>query len=483
MSLHLPPENRLFIDNQWVEPISKESFASIDPATEKTITRTAFAGEADVARAAEASLRAKSGEWGDMSPEHRGRIVARMGQLIAERAEEIAALETADMGKPLTESRGNVVRSVRTFEYYAGAVDKLTGDSIPVGSNAIAFTMLEPIGVTAHVTPWNYPFANACRSLPTALAAGCTAIVKPASVTPLTTLLLGEIAVEAGLPPGVLGILPGDGRVTGAALVEHPLVRGVTFTGSVSTGRQIAAAAARRLIPTVLELGGKNPQIVFADADLESALAHTMRGSMTNAGQVCTSVSRVLVERAVYPRYVEALAERISELTIGPGTDPVDVGPLVSREHRDAVARFVDVAEYHDGARRVLGGGRPAGMDVGFFFEPALFDEVAPDMTIAREEVFGPILCVLPFDSEQQALEIANSLALGLSAGIFTQDVSRALRFVRQLEAGMVWVNDWFLSPVQVPHGGVKDSGIGREQGMQALNNYTQIKMVGMRSV
>lgn len=483
MNLHLPPENRLFIDNQWVEPLSGRSFTTVNPATEEPICDVALADEADVGRAAEAAHAAMTGEWAEMPPERRGQLIRRMGELIAERTEAIAALETADMGKPLTESRGNVARSVRTFDYYAGAVDKLMGDSIPVGANAIAFTMFEPIGPTAHITPWNYPFANACRSLPTALAAGCTAIIKPASVTPLTTLLLGEIAIEAGLPPGVVNILPGDGRLTGNALVEHPLVRGVTFTGSVDTGRRIAAAAAQRLVPTVLELGGKNPQIVFADADLDLALSQTMRGGLTNAGQVCTSVSRVLVERSIHADYVAALAERMAALKIGPGTDAVDIGPLVSREHYDEVVKFAEIAEQHDGARRVRGGRRPKGHDKGFFIEPALFDEVTPDMTIAQEEVFGPILSVIPFDGDDEALAIANGLALGLTAGVFTQDVSRAMRFVRKLEAGMVWVNDWFLSPVQVPHGGIKDSGIGREQGMQSLANYTQIKMVGMRTV
>jgi len=294
--------------------------------------------------------------------------------------------------------------------------------------------------------------------------------------------LLGDLVLKAGLPPGVVNILPGDGRVTGAGLVKHPKVRGITFTGSVPTGKRLAADAAERLKPTVLELGGKNPQIIFADADLELALAQTMRGALMNAGQVCTSVSRVLVQRSIYKDYVAALEARISALRIGPGSEDVDIGPLVSAEHRAEVERFADIAENADRARKVFGGHRPKDMDKGYFFVPALFDEVTPDMTIAQEEVFGPILSVIPFDIEAQALEIANGLALGLTAGVFTQDISRAMQFVRRLEAGMVWVNDWFLSPVQVPHGGVKDSGIGREQGMESLLNYTQTKMVGMRT-
>ncbi len=477
------PENRLFINNEWVAPVDGGSFQTRDPATEEPICDVALAGEADVARAAEAADAAMRGEWGALAPETRAAMIARLGELITEHAEDIAALETRDMGKPIRESRTNMVRSARTFEYYAGAVDKLMGHSIPVGPGALAFTLYEPLGPTAHITPWNYPFANACRSLPTALAAGCTALVKPASVTPLTTLLLGSLCIEAELPPGVVNILPGDGRVTGNALVEHPLVRGITFTGSVPTGKRLASKAAELLKPTVLELGGKNPQVVFEDADLDLALTQTMRGALTNAGQVCTSISRVLVHRSIYKRYVEALEARIQALKIGPGTgDDVDIGPLVSAEHLAEVEHFSDIARNHDKARLVTGGQRPQEFDRGYFFSPTLFDDVTPNMTIAREEVFGPILSVLPFDTEEEALAIANGLALGLTAGVFTQDISRALRFVRRLEAGMVWVNDWFLSPVQAPHGGIKDSGIGREQGMESLLNYTQIKMVGLRS-
>lgn len=476
------PENRLFINNAWVAPKAGGHFETRDPATEEVICTVALAGEADVAAAAGAADEALRGDWGALAPEQRGAMIQKLGDLIRTHAETIAELETRDMGKPLRESRGNMVRSARTFDYYAGAVDKLMGQSIPIGPAGLAFTLYEPLGATAHITPWNYPFANACRSLPTALAAGCTALIKPASVTPLTTLLIGELVLEAGLPAGVVNILPGDGRVTGSALVAHPKVRGVTFTGSVPTGQRLAAQAAARLIPTVLELGGKNPQVVFADADLDLALSQTMRGAFMNAGQVCTSVSRVLVERPLYTDYVAALEARIAKLRIGPGTEDVDIGPLVSAEHLAEVERFADIAVTQDGARRVIGGHRPPDLERGYFFAPALFDEVSPDMTIAQEEVFGPILSVIPFDTEAQALEIANGLALGLTAGVFTQDISRAMRFVRRLEAGMVWVNDWFLSPVQVPHGGVKDSGIGREQGMDSLLNYTQTKMVGIRT-
>lgn len=477
----MPIRNLLFIDNAWVDSSDGARFTTIDPATEEPITEVALASAEDVARAVKSSERALQGEWGRMPPEKRGELLLRLADLIDVRKEEIAALETRDMGKPLRESYANVARSSRTCRYYAGAVDKLEGASFPVGPNGYSFTLHEPLGVTAHITPWNYPFANACRSLPTALAAGSTAILKPASDTPLSTLLLGELCAEAGFPAGVVNILPGSGSVTGAALARHPGVRGITFTGSVSTGQRIAAYAAERIVPTVLELGGKNPQIVFADADIDAALAQTLRGAFTNAGQVCTSVSRLLIERPLYDRYVEALAARLRALTIGNGMDNPDIGPLVSRAHRDDVARYAAIGRETDNARLVTGGKAPPDRERGWFWEPTLFDCVRPDARIASEEIFGPILAAIPFDGEAEALAIANRLSLGLTAGIFTRDIGRALRLARDIQSGMVWINEWFMSPVQTPHGGVKESGIGREQGMLALANYTQVKTIGAR--
>jgi aldehyde dehydrogenase (NAD+) len=473
--------NKLFIDNEWVDAAAGGTFDTVDPATEEVITAVALAEEADVDRAVKSSQRAMAGDWARLPPERRGELLWRLADVIESRGEEIARLETRDMGKPLRESHANVTRSVRTCRYYAGAVDKLMGDSIPVGHDVFAFTHYQPLGVTAHITPWNYPFANACRSLPPALAAGSTVILKPASDTPLTTLLLGELCAEAGVPPGVVNVVPGSGAVTGAALANHPGVCGITFTGSVEVGKRVAASAAQRIIPTVLELGGKNPQIVFADADFELALQQTMRGAFTNAGQVCTSVSRVLIERPLHKRFVEALEGRISALTIGDGIDNPDIGPLVSRAHRDTVARYVEIGRTRDGARLVTGGGRPKDHARGWFWQPTLFDQVDRDMTIAREEIFGPVLSVIPFDGDDEALAIANDLSLGLTAGLFTANIDRALRLARDLRAGMVWINDWFLSPVQTPHGGVGDSGLGREQGMQALMNYVQLKAISVR--
>lgn len=471
--------NQLFIDNAFVPAASGRRFQAIDPATEEPLTTLALAGADDVERAVQSAHRAFA-SWRRTTPGERTKLLLRAAVLMDERREEIARLETLDMGKPLRESRANVARSVRTFEYAAGATDKLEGCSIPVDARSFNFTHLEPVGVTAHITPWNYPFANACRSLPVALAAGCTAVIKPASETCLTTLVLGDVLREAGFPPGVVNIVTGSGSEAGAALARHPRVRAITFTGSVGTGQRVAQYASDPVRPVVLELGGKNPQVVCADADLDLAIRETLRGAFTNAGQVCTGVSRVLVERPVYARYVEALRARVEALTVGPGLEDADLGPLVSRDHLETVAGYAALAR-QEGARLVAGGGPPAGRVRGWFFRPTVFDEARPDMRIAQEEVFGPLLVVIPFDTDEEALAIANGVDFGLTAGIFTRDLGRAMRFVRDVEAGMVWVNEWFQSPVQVPHGGVKQSGIGREQGLAAFHNYLQVKDVAIR--
>jgi aldehyde dehydrogenase (NAD+) len=471
--------DQLFINNAYGPGRTGRRFDAIDPATQERITTLPLADEEDVASAVE-SAHAAFPAWRKTAPAERTRLLLRAAQLIDTRKDEIARLETLDMGKPLRESYANVARSVRTFEYAAGATDKLLGDSIPVDERSFNFTRLEPVGVTAHITPWNYPFANACRSVPVALATGCTAVVKPASDTCLTTLLLGDILREAGFPPGVVNIVTGSGSVAGAALARHPLVRAITFTGSVETGRRIAGYAAEHIRPVVLELGGKNPQVVCADADFDLALKETMRGAFINAGQVCTGVSRVLVERPLYARYVEALRERVEALTVGPGMDNPDLGPLVSEAHRQTVMDYTAIAQA-EGARLVCGGRVPQGLERGWFYRPTVFDQVTPAMRVAREEVFGPLLVVLPFDTDDEALEIANGTDFGLTAGIFTRDLQRALRFVRDVDAGMAWVNEWFQSPVQVPHGGTRHSGIGREQGLVAFHNYLHIKDVAIR--
>lgn len=469
---------KLLINNEWKDSVSGRTYPSINPATEEKTGIVPLSDARDVDMAVRSSREA-SKSWRKTSPAIRAELLNRLADLIEQNRNEIARLETLDMGKPLRESHANIDRSVVTARYYAGAADKYEGASYPIDASTFNFSVFEPLGVTAHITPWNYPFANAMRSLPTAIAAGCTVIFKPASETSLTTLYLGKLCIEAGFPPGVVNIVTGAGSEAGAALAAHPEVKGITFTGSVSTGIKIMKAAAEHVRPVVLELGGKNPQVVFADADIDHAVNETVRGAYTNAGQVCTSVSRLLVEERIYDRYVEQLRERLESLTIDDGLNDPDMGPLVSRQHYDEVSGYTEVAR-SEGAQLVTGGTRAEGFQRGYFYKPTLFAKVNNNMRIAQEEVFGPILSAISFRSEDEAIAISNDSPFGLTSGVFTQDIDRATRFAREIEAGMVWVNRWFQSPVQVPHGGVKTSGLGREQGLMALRNYSQVKDIAI---
>lgn len=470
----------LFIDGARAPAASGRTFATVDPSTEEPLAAVARGGAEDVDRAARAAHAALRGPWGATAPADRGRLLLRLAGLVAASAEELARLETADVGKPLRESRGDVEGVVATLVYNAGAADKMEGATIPLGPGLVDFTLLEPLGVTAHVVPWNFPLGMAARSLAPALAAGCTAVLKPAEQSPLSALRLAELAAEAGLPPGVLNVVPGLGGEAGAALVRHPLVRGVTFTGSAATGRRVMAMAAERTVPVVLELGGKNALIAFADADLDRLVEDLADAAFGNSGQVCSAASRLLVEETVADGLVERLRARAARITVGPGRDDPDIGPLVSAEQRAKVLGFVGGAGA-EGARLILGGGRPAHLPRGYFVEPTLLDRVAPEARIAREEVFGPVLTVTRFREEAEALAIANATGYGLVAGVHTRDISRALRLARALEAGSVWINGWFIGGQQAPTGGVKDSGVGRERGLPGVRNYLQVKNVGIR--
>ena len=469
----------LVIAGRAVPAASGQRFATLDPATETPIVEVARGGAADVDAAVRAAHDAFHGDWRKVTPAARGRILLRLADLVAAHKEELAALETADVGKPLKEARGDVDGVVSTLIYNAGAADKMEGATIPLGPSVVDFTLMEPLGVTAHIVPWNYPLGMAARSLGPALAAGCTAVLKPAEQTPLTALRFAELALEAGLPPGVLNVVTGFGEEAGAPLVRHPLVRGVTFTGSVPTGRAIMAMAAERTIPVVLELGGKNAVLVFADADLDRVVADVIEGAFENAGQICSSASKLLVEASVADELVERLHARAARITVGPGKDDPDLGPVVSDEQHERVLGFV--AEAKGSARLIHGGTRPADLPRGWFVAPTILDQVPPEARIAREEVFGPVVTVTRFAAEAEAVAIANGTGYGLVAGVYTRDISRALRLVQTLEAGSVWINGWFLGGQQAPTGGIKDSGIGRERGLPGVRNYLQVKNVGIR--
>jgi aldehyde dehydrogenase (NAD+) len=466
-----------FIDGGWTKPASGERFETVDPSSEETLTEVARGNAEDIDAAVGAAHRAQSGEWRRLPPAERGRLLFSLADAIEAETERFALLETLNVGKPLKESRGDVRGVCATIRYNAGAADKMEGTTVPLGHDFVDFTLLEPVGATAHIVPWNYPLGMVARSVAPALAAGCTAVIKPAEQSPLSALAFAELCSKVGFPPGVVNVVTGFGEEAGAALVAHPLVRGITFTGSVETGRKIYAGAARGLKPVVLELGGKNPMIVFEDADLDRAAYDALDGSFGNSGQVCSSSSRILVHRAVREAFLERFEAGASRLSIGRGIDDRDLGPLVSREQYDKVMAYLG-----QGSCRVrLGGGRPQGLDRGYFVSPTILDEVEPQSAIAREEIFGPVAAVMTFETPEEALALANGLGFGLVAGVYSRDISRALGFARDIEAGSVWINGWFIGGVQAPTGGIKDSGIGRERGLPGIRNYLSIKNVGIR--
>ncbi len=476
--LDLP--HTIFVDDEFSPAASGATFDTIDPSDEAALGPVARGAAADADRAVSAARLALRGPWRDVAPAERGRLLYQLADAILARKDEIAEVETLDVGKPLKESRGDVDGVAATFRYNAGAADKLEGASIPLGRSTVDFTLLEPLGATAHIIPWNFPLGMLARSVAPALAAGCTVVVKPAEQSPLSALLFARICREVGIPKGVVNVVTGFGEEAGAALVAHPGVRGVTFTGSVETGRLVYQNAARGLKPAVLELGGKNPLVVMPDANLERAAIDALDGAFGNSGQVCSSSSRLILHRSIHDEFLDRLAEAAKRLTVGRGVDDKDLGPLVSAEQRAKVAGYI-AAGLEDGARARLGGTRPKDLPRGYCIEPTIIDRVDPSQSIAREEIFGPVAVALAFDGLDEAVALANGLGYGLVAGIYTQDITRALRFAQDVEAGSVWINGWYIGGQQAPTGGVKDSGIGRERGLPGIMNYLQLKNVGIR--
>jgi aldehyde dehydrogenase (NAD+) len=471
---------QLFIGNQWSAAQSGETFATLDPATEAVIAEVARAGPADVDRAARAAHGAMKGPWSRLTPAERGALLFKLADLVEARREPMARIETLDVGKPLGESLGDMDGVAGTFRYNAGAADKMEGVTVPLGPDFVDFTVMEPIGVTAHIVPWNFPLGMAARSMAPALAAGCTVVLKPAEQSPLSALAFAELVVEAGIPEGVINVITGFGEDAGAALVAHPLVRGVTFTGSVATGREVYKNAAAGIKPVVLELGGKNPMLVFPDADLDRAAADAADGIFGNSGQVCSASSLLFLHEDIKEPFLERFQAKAEKLTLGPGLDDCNLGPLVSQEQYDRVTVYLNDGRTGTAKLR-FGGGRPSHLETGYFVEPTLFE--CADMTpaICREEIFGPVAVAIPFREEDQAVEMANSLEYGLVAGVYSRDISRALSLAARIDAGSIWINGWFIGGVQAPTGGNKDSGIGRERGLPGIRNYLSIKNVGIR--
>ncbi len=475
------PETGVWIDNASHPAASGETFATLNPATGEVITRVASGDEPDVSRAVDSARAAlRNPAWGRIDPHERARLLWRLAELIEENADELARLETADNGKTWFESRKvDLPQVVSTFRYFAGMADKVHGETIPVPGPFMNYTRREPVGVVGCIVPWNFPLSLASWKVAPALACGNTVVLKPAEETPLSALRLGELAAEAGLPPGVLNVVPGFGTKAGAALVQHPDVALISFTGSTETGRLIVREAAGTLKQVSLELGGKSPNVIFADADVGAAIRGAASGIFYGKGEVCAAGSRILVERPVYDEVVDALAERAASLTPGdPMARETRMGAIVSETQLERVLGYIDAGR-REGARLVAGGRRHDPGGRGFFVEATVFADVTPEMTIAREEIFGPVAAVLPFDDFEEGIELANRTIYGLAAGVWTRDVAKAHRFAAAVDAGVVWVNTYNRYDPATSFGGFKASGSGRELGMKAaLEKYTREKSV-----
>jgi aldehyde dehydrogenase (NAD+) len=470
---------KLFIAGRWSSSRSGKFFEVVDPSTEEVLTTVARGMAEDVDDAVGAASEAFSGPWRRLKPEDRARLLYQLARALEARIDEFAELETLDTGKPIQHARSEVSGCVRYFDYYAGVADKIHGETIPLGSNYLNYTIREPLGVTAHIVPWNAPLSMVSRSLAPALAAANTAVVKPAEQTPLTALQFAEVFLELGFPEGVYNVVTGFGEEAGRALSEHPGIDSITFTGSVETGRAVLRSAAEHVKPVVLELGGKSPQIVFADSDLDLVANEVAKGIYSNTGQYCDAGSRLVIEESIRDRFLERMVNRSHDIKLGAGLEGPDMGPLVSAEHFERVLRYIDTGQ-KEGAR-MLTGGRAERFDKGYFVSPTIFDEVESGMRIAQEEIFGPVLSVLTFSDEQEALRTANDSNYGLAAGIFTRDIDRAFRFANDIQAGYVMINEYFSGGAGSPFGGYKQSGFGRERGLVGLDNYTRIKNVVVR--
>ena len=472
----------VLIGGQWRAGASGQTLPLLNPSDGSLLAQIARGTAADIDAAVAAAQAALDGPWGQLSAAERGRILLKMSALTLARADELARLEALDVGKPLRQGRADAVALARYLEFYGGAADKVHGETIPFANGYTALTLREPHGVTGHIVPWNYPMQIIGRSVGAALAMGNACVLKPAEEACLTALAFGHIALEAGLPAGALNIVAGLGEEAGAALSCHPGVAHLSFTGSVAVGRMIQAAAAMNTIPVTLELGGKSPQIVFADADLDAALPSLVNAGIQNCGQTCSAASRILVERPIFDEVRRRMAERYAALRVGPALDDPDVGPVISARQREIVQGYLAVARDTGlavAAQATLPDDLPAG---GCWVAPTLLAPAAPDHRLAQEEIFGPVQVMIPFDGEAEALAIANGTAFGLVAGVWTRDGGRQFRIARKLRCGQVFINNYGAGGgIELPFGGVKHSGHGREKGFEALYGFSALKTVAIK--
>jgi betaine-aldehyde dehydrogenase len=470
--------HKIYVNGKWSDSASGRFFPVYDPATEEVIAEVPEGNAADVDRAVRAARVAfDSGPWRSTTAQERGRILFRLAERIRKEADALAVLESRNSGKPIVESEFDISDAATCFEYYGGMATKILGQVNPVPENALSLTLKEPVGVAGQIIPWNYPLLMAAWKLAPALAAGCTCVLKPAEQTPLTALEMAKWFDDVALPPGVVNVVTGFGEGAGAPLVEHPGVDKIAFTGSVAVGKQIMKSAADTVKRVTLELGGKSPNIFFADSDFEAAVDGALFGVFINQGEVCSSGSRILVQKSIYSRFVQAMTEKAKRIKLGPPLErDTKMGPLVSREQFERVRSYLEVGKNE--AKLAFGGGVSSANGRGYYVQPTIFYDVPLEARIAREEIFGPVASVIPFEDEHEAVQIANNTPYGLAAAVWSRDIFKALRVVKTLRAGIVWVNHMQPTFVEAPWGGYKQSGFGRELGPSGIDEYLEAKQV-----